>query len=431
MTKDYINTKIEVAIYPKISVTVDKATGESLPTLDTAIKRTSKVLTIIIDPDGHAVYPENLYLHNLLVLGAQNTTTSAQALLSFTRFLTHIGKDYTSLTDDPHEGAAWLYGYWLIDNIVSDDDDEDAVQHKYSLSTARSYMSIVINFYKWLHSQGVQAITQDAKPFEFKWVKIPRKKQSEHDMLAHIKKNRSISVQTTTLMAAFPKSMSQKPWQRLKPMADEDKELFMDCLSKEKTSAGEVKSLMLRFSLATGVRVQELVTIPESKINNNYEDDNIKFSIGPSNKCETKFKKEREIEIPYDLMLELDEYKQSVLRQKLIKGTAHGRLFVTNQGTPFSKNTIQSFFGKLRKKIKAKNPDWYYKMHDLRATFATYWMKDNSASRSQPYAFLLSDLAELMGHQDTNTTQKYVIFMEKKNAKIRHSAFKNKQASKA
>jgi integrase len=111
-----------------------------------------------------------------------------------------------------------------------------------------------------------------------------------------------------------------------------------------------------------------------------------------------------------------------------LKTKNHGRLFVNEDGQPYSKNTIQSFFNEARTKIREAHPYWYYRAHDLRATFATDWLYEEASQRSVFYDFLIQELSVIMGHESTSTTQKYIEFMNAKNAKIALSGSKNKIA---
>jgi integrase len=458
IVKDFQNRKISVELSPKFSMSMDESTGEIKPKIIENDKVRKKLLTIIVDPDGKALEPHNSYLHNLLSTGAKNTNTAAQALLSFTRYLTAINKTYRDVTDDQYESPPWLYGDWLLDTLTVVDPATGKPENNngYSISTARTYMGVVIGFYKWLHRENILAIDNDHKPFEFKWVRINRGGMVQHNMLAHITGRKAIEVQTNNLIKRFPKVQSTPPWMKLKPLKPDDKALFLKYLNKEK-GAGEVKSLMCRFALETGVRMQELVTIPEDKIVFPIGDIDTPFTIGPANGCDTKFSKQRNIGIPYELMIELHEYKLSRYRvaclnraglelnkqeqQSAIKSDGyvepvsesrlHGRLFINEDGRPYSKNTIQSFISTTRKQIRNKHGDWYYRPHDLRSTFATEWLGEEVTKRKVVYDFLMQELAVLMGHENISTTLKYIDFMNATNTKIEHSASKNKVAKQA
>ena len=454
--RDFHNTKILVELNPRFSMLVDESTGEFKPKPIKNSKAKKKQLTIILNPYGLPLEPHNSYLHNLLRKGAENTNTAAQALLSFTRYLTAIGKSYRDVTDNELESPAWLYGDWLLDTLTIVDPSSRQLENNngYSLNTARTYMGVVINFYKWLHRENILPIDDYHKPFEFRWVRMKRGGVDQHNILGHISGRKSIEVQTTNLIQRFPKIQSTPSWMKLKPLTQNDKAIFEGYISATK-GADEVKSLMCKFALATGVRIQELVTFPDDKIALPANEADTPYTISPANGCATKFNKQRTIIIPFALMLELYEYKlsrhrasclkqaglklnkqeqQTVLNKDGVAETSskpHGRLFVSESGLPYAKNTIQSFIAKARTKIRENHPNWYYRPHDLRATFATDWLRAEVNKRRVVFDFLIQELAVLLGHESTSTTQKYIDFMNSNEAKLEHSGAKNKVSQQA
>lgn len=440
-TADYQNKTIQVELYPKFNISIDTDTGEEKSELVTRKAPRYKDLTIIIKPDGMPLYPHNLYLHAQLQKGSDNTRTAAQALMAFERFLSFVGKSYRSLTENQEESPPWLFADFLIDNLIIIDPETGFPNREsgYAISTARTYISFVIDFYKWLHRENILQIDSDNKPFEFRWVKVSKKSIDHHDMLTHISGRKAIMVQTTSLMQRFPKVQSTPAWMKLKPMIPSDKGVFLEYLRNEK-GAGETLSLMCRLSIATGLRVEELVSLPESIINPPVNDQPVSVSIGPANGCDTKFDKQRRIEIPYVIMMELHQYKHSNVRKhNLLKldeeqeqvENVHGRLFISRSGNAYAPNSIQSFVSKIRKKIQKEYPNWYYRVHDLRSTFAVDWLTEESKRRHVVFDFLLQELSVLMGHESTATTQKYVDLKNARSTQIEHSIKKNKTASKS
>lgn len=473
--RDFYNLTIPVKPRPKIKESLDQSSGEIYIEV---VKSTVKLrnLTIIVQPNCLPLYPHNQFLYSLLKEGKDSTATEAQALMAFERFLAPHNKTYKSLTEDQEEGAPWLFADYLLDNLKVVNPATGLVLENpngYSISTARSYIDVVIRFYKWLHSSGLFFISETQKPFEFKTVTLRRgQKVNQHDILAHLNNKRlALSVQTTDLKKRFPKVESTPEHMKLKPMTEDDKEIFIDHL-KIKYSKGfkRTKSLMYRLTVETGLRIEELVTFPASGIHFPMEGaDKIPFYISTANGCQTKFDKPRKIDIPYDLMLELDEYLNRDDRQKLLtKGVSklkdeykkkvaarkeyiekyglanspeepvpvhddyeHGRLFISSRGLPYSVSTIQSELSVIRENIKMEYPHWYYRMHDLRATFATHWLKKEAEKRGILFDILMQELADLMGHESTETTQKYITFMNDKAAKLGFSQKKNKLAQEA
>ncbi len=102
-------------------------------------------------------------------------------------------------------------------------------------------------------------------------------------------------------------------------------------------------------------------------------------------------------------------------------------LFISNKGTPYSGNTLETHFSNLRKQIREVDSSWYYRIHDLRSTFATHWLWLESKNRAVDYDFLMDELATLMGHVSTSTTEKYIKFMKKLDDQIRTAKAKNRK----
>ena len=146
----------------------------------------------------------------------------------------------------------------------------------------------------------------------------------------------------------------------------------------------------------------------------------------------------RTVEIPIELYEELEIYKESSARltnlnkyNELIQSGAVldtvEYLFISNKGIPYSGNTLETHFSNLRKQIREMDSFWYYRIHDLRSTFATHWLWQASQKRAVGYDFLMDELAELMGHASTSTTEKYIKFMNKLDDQINMAKAKNRK----
>ncbi|TXH98220.1 MAG: hypothetical protein E6Q75_02035 [Rheinheimera sp.] len=487
MKKDGFQVKrIRLLAEPDLSMSTNSETGE----VELAIKKSNSEpseLSIIVQPNGLPLEPHNQYLHYRLKEGAKSTSPEANALLSFQNFISaynknHNGqpKSYQSLTSDPKEGIVWLYVDYLLDNIKQICPATGQVLKNpsgYSLSTAMTYTDVVISFYKWLHRSGLFFITRDRKPFAIEEVTVRKsEKINQHDILAHTKiRNKVIYVQTTDLKKRFPKVQSSQPHQLLKPMIENHKDIFLDHIkSWPRRGQNKTYSLMYRLAVETGLRVKELVTFPAIGIHHPTSDaESIPFRIGPLNGCRTKFDKQRNISIPYELLLELNEYLHSEQRKKLLTkrvknlkkqhekdirarlkvhyingGTEDSfeterfeeslhqsqdvqYLFVNASGLPYSDKSLQKKLSTIRSHIQETHPQWYYRMQDLRSTFATHWLKREATRRQMVFDLLLSELADLMGHADTSTTQKYINYMNDRVARLMYASRKNKEAQRA
>lgn len=429
--------KITVFLFPKVIGNYD------LYGLDVANEWVDRRvdLNIILDSYGCPIYPQNLFLHALkseyLV---KNTTTHSQALLLFTRFLSAIGKDYSDICEDPELGVVSLFCDYLIENLKSFDSTKQEIKNEngFSLSTAKVYLNVIVRFYKWMHISGILRWSEQVKPFDISYYLIS--KSSNKSMLSHMYREK-VRVETNSIIKRLPKVQSSPPWRKLKPLSVDDEEIFLRFLN---VRSRDVKSLMLLLSLKTGCRLDELITFPDSKVNLIYGTV-VMFLIGPENNVRVKNSKSRFIEVDASTMQELYEYKASNERrnnllkagislntnlqqvsQSKLKNNIHGRLFVSRKGTPYSSNSLETYFYELRNEIRKVYPDWYYRIHDLRSTYATRWLQEKSVARCVSFEFLIDELASLLGHSNTSVTMKYIDFMNRHKIRVEHSLRKNK-----
>jgi integrase len=449
---DYRLLSIEVDTLAKLKVSesINTDSGELTysPYLSPSnFQSRAKKTDIIIAPDGSIVYPQSLYLvSKIRGEGAVKETNSiAKGLLAYTHYLDSTfylrfdddGNEipteyltYKSLTKYEEEGAPWSFAQHLLANCrakLNSTGDE-----AYSLSTARNYMGAVIGFYKWMHRHGYLKKDDEHVLTHFTSVQI-YEGINHHDILAHTKSGSKRVYEMSNIMKEFPKNAKTPADKKLKPMTLDHKELFykhIDTLPKP-------ISLMLRLCEKSGLRIDEATHFPAHNIG---DKDYSELDVVPLHITHTKGSKPRTVEIPIELYEELEQYKESKQRQKnLVKRKelinskeeqdCTDYLFVSNKGRPYTDNTLEVHFGGLRRLIQSIEPTWYYRVHDLRSTFATHWLWSESQKRNVGYDFLMDELAELMGHANTSTTEKYVKFMNKYDDQLRVAKSKNNKIS--
>lgn len=447
---DYQLLSIEVDTLAKlqISASIDTESGEvthspylSPSNLESRLKKTD----IIIAPDGTVVYPQSLYLVSKLrgEGKVKDTGSIAKGLLAFTRYLdsTHysqIDEDgneippeyltYKTLSRYEEEGAPWRFAEFLLsncNNIEGANGDE-----AFSLSTTRSYMSAVIGFYKWMQKYGY--IKNDVRNVVTHYTTgTVHQELNQHDMLAHTKSGSKRTYETSNLMKMFPKKENTPAHKKLKPMHPEHKALFNEHVNSLPKATG----LIFRLCVEAGLRIDEAIHFPAHDIGKaDYSD----LDAVPVKITHTKGSKPRTVDIPIELYEELEIYKESNARltnlnkcNELVQSgevlDAVEYLFISNKGTPYSCNTLETHFSNLRKQIREVDSSWYYRIHDLRSTFATHWLWQESQKRAVGYDFLMDELAELMGHASTSTTEKYIKFMNKLDDQINMAKAKNRK----
>ncbi|MBD1575904.1 phage integrase family protein [Vibrio sp. S11_S32] len=446
---DYRLLSVEVDTLAKLkfSTNTDTESGEvtyspdlSPSNLESRIKKTD----IIVAPDGRVVYPQSLYLVSKLrgEAAVKDTGSIAKGLLAFTRYLdsTHYPQfddgheipcdylTYKSLSKYEEEGAPWRFAEFLLancNNIEGANGNE-----AFSLSTARSYMSAVIGFYKWMQKYGYIK-NNDRNVVTHYTTGAVHHELNQHDMLAHTKSGSERTYETSNIMKMFPKKENTPAHKKLKPMHPEHKALFNEHI----TSLPKTTKLIFQLCVEAGLRIDEAIHFPAHDIGNaDYSD----LETVPVKITHTKGSKERTVAIPIELYGELEVHKESHTqlknlskRNELVQAGSEidnvKYLFLSNKGVPYSANTLETHFSNLRKQIREVDSSWYYRIHDLRSTFATHWLWRESKERDVDYDYLMDELAQLMGHASTSTTEKYIKYMNKLDDQINMAKAKNRK----
>lgn len=412
----YFITNLKCDLYPRLKV---KLSGDGEFTPHAPARSSNKVndLPQIVSADGRLVYPMNLYL-TVCARKTQNINTSAKALLMYCRWLDFNNRSYKDVYAEPEDGSPHLFGRFLIRCIKNRNKDPD--KPTLALSTAKTYMRIIIDFYKWMHKEGVFIWTDNVKPFIFSYKRIFRNSKKHVDMLSHTRRNQEIVVQTTHLMKEFPRNAEVEEFKKLKPLTRDSLDILEGYIQSVEFPVRD--RLVIELAYYGGLRIEEVATLNEGAIYQpKLDDDECNLVINTLDGVETKGDKSRVTKIPASLMRRLFDYKISEQRQKIVE-----KLKASGVGADFepklilsprtllgqiTTNTIESIWSKLRKKIQIKFNDWYYKFHDLRATFATHYLLSKSEDSSLPLSHYISGLQVLMGHSESTDTLKYVDFL--------------------
>jgi integrase len=445
--EDYrlLSIKVDTLANIKISECVDNDTGEITLTRylsPSNLPSRHKKTDIIIAPDGSVVYPQSLYLVSKLrgEAAVKDTKSIAKALLMFTRYLdsTHYSQfdeddneippeylSYKTLSKYEEEGAPWRFAEYLLANCRHANSNGD---EGLALSTARTYMGAVIGFYKWMQKYGYIKNDENHLLTHFTQIEVVNG-VDQYDMLSHSRSGMMRKYEMSNIMKMFPKAESTSAHKKLKPMTFDHCELF----EKYVEQLPKPFPLMFKLIVSTGLRIEEVTHFPAHEIGKN---NHSVLDVVPIRITVTKGGKPRTVEIPLELNEELEQYKESKQRErnlikrkeliesgKILDSTDY--LFVSNKGKPYTENTLEKHFSTLRKLIKEVDDSWYYRVHDGRATFATHWLWKEHQSRGVDYNFLMDELAELMGHASTRTTQKYVTFMDKRDNQLNGAKSKN------
>ncbi|EHK2921400.1 site-specific integrase [Vibrio parahaemolyticus] len=432
---DYSIVRTIVDKYPRVSFEADGEGGNRQKLIHHHYKSPHPTvidIPLLCDGRGRNVIPANLYLRFKAKHDSKPQTLKdySQALLAFYRFMLIKGLNIYDVCEEKEKGVVYKFRDFLLENVKREVNGD--ISGFYSRSTAISYTLKIVDYFNFLNASKIIEIKDDFVPFEYKAVSIQKRKSKQKRVddlkLGHLEKGmNSIKVMTTGLTKPFGHVQIVEPHKKLKPMSDTDKQLFLEALGDD---FSDPKDLMLNLSLVSGLRLEEFITFPLSEVQDP-KAEVVKCTISElRNGCLTKFSKERTIEIPFEAMNQLNLYRLSTSRANAYNRCwlNHNCLFVKSDGYPFSSNTLEKRFAEIRDKIRESHPEWYYRVHDLRATFATHWLCDKHIETGLPFDALLEDLKELMGHEHASETEKYIKFMNAKENWFKFARMQNANA---
>lgn len=430
---DYSIVRTTVNKYPKCLFESDESASNKVNAV--VIQQEKPVLIdipLLCDGRGRNVIPVNLFIRSKARFSPDPKTLKdyAQALLAFYRYMSIHGLNIYDVSSEKENGVVYKFRDFLLENVKREVDGE--IQGIYAPSTASSYVLKVVDFYNFLNASKIVEFSDSFVPFEYKTKSIQKRNSARMNnrKLGHLERGMDqIVVKTTELTKPFGKKQAVAPHKKLTPMTEDDKAIFIEALGDD---FSEPKNLMLKLAVESGLRLEEFTTFPESEVKAP-QAEIAKCTIGEvRNGCRTKFDKERTIEVHYEVMNELNQYRLSVARNNARNRSLvpHNCLFVKSDGYPYSTNTLEKHFEEIRLKIRGTHPDWYYTVHDLRATFATHWLYNKHLETGMLFDALMEDLKELMGHADTSATEKYVKYMNTRENWFKFARLQNKLASK-
>lgn len=175
--------------------------------------------------------------------------------------------------------------------------------------------------------------------------------------------------------------------------------------------------LMTHFALATGVRVDELISLPESIVVNPASLDRRDIKTGiPKYKTliaitldpavmRIKYSKERVVYVSRTTMQSLYDYKMIVrtlrLRAAQVLGEQPIELFLTPEGRPYAEKSYNMVLSRVDEKVGR-----HVYPHMLRHTFATHTLHALRTVRGDGFA--LGWVRDRLGHSCVETTMRYL-----------------------
>lgn len=394
-------------------------------------------LPTLYDANGQYVESVNQwFIHLVATKRLENLSSYSRALLRYWSFL-------------EREGLAWdkfpsIKSLKPTYRFRNDDLLKSTKTASLAHSTANTYMSHVVQFYCWAAHERYIQITENHKPFEIEFIQI-----KQHGILAHMMPK--FTVQTSDLRIRVPKDATSKRVNSLNPLTQE----MLQTLSLHLRRESPETRLMILLGVQCGLRVEEAAGFTLTAMNqvspcsdtlSRYQ-----LTIGPCNGVPTKYNKTRTIEMPQQLLRELQRYAigerrlrrlnklQTLIGQSegalfgkenqglstlelrrtkfeaLIAAQRYEPLFISQTGHPYHSNGMITRFGEMRKKIIAEGILFHYRFHDLRCSYATYRLQ-SLLDAGVDATNALDLLMQWMGHNHESTTWKYLRYLKRKEA---------------
>jgi site-specific recombinase XerD len=144
--------------------------------------------------------------------------------------------------------------------------------------------------------------------------------------------------------------------------------------------------------LYAGLRIEEVTSLVVDDVNLAKGEEEVRVARGKGNK-------ERRIPVGEKLAKSVKRYLK--VRGELVDPVGEGvsSLFLNNRGQRVSENTVRRNLYKYVRQSRLRKTE--IRPHDLRRTFATWYLQDNPAHHRE--------LAELMGHSDLSQVMKYAL----------------------
>lgn len=410
-------------VYKQTELLVSDSTCQCSP-----LKGNIGSLPTLFNQDGSFNHEANSYLfYQKAVKAAKDLSPCAQALQAYYQFLEGKGLVWDSFPPIKRLKPTYLFRSHLLMQIKNGE-----LAH----STASVRMNQIVNYYKWLMHDGYLKIRNEKEaPFKMEFVSV-----QSTGMLAHI--SPTFTVETSDLRIKVPKDASSKNIRPLSPLSQES----LRILTHHLPNASEELRLQVLISIDTGMRIQEVATLSLSALDTATplaeSEHRHEIVLSPqSTGVQTKYLKQRRVEISAELLSTLNEYRTSerrfkrviklntklellpenvpYLKQEAIKRLElcerHEPLFVSEQGNPVTANSIEARWTELRTDIKKAHPELTHRFHDLRSTYGTYRLNDLLEAGLSPME-CMELLMGWMGHRNESTTWKYLRYLQRKEA---------------
>lgn len=397
---------------------LDKSTGE----LDLSWSGEAteyKNIPLLYCESGKPVQEVNNWLIHLKANRQRNqVNTQAQALLHYYSFLRDKQISWDAMPVAFRSRPTYQFRKHLKEACLSG---------KIARSTAKNYISSVVNFYKFYLAKGYNF---DNEPFTYEVVKV--KREGCHESM----RNSHVIVDTTDLRLDLPKrtTIGNVP-RRLFPLSESEWEIVDDiyriqgsAIRKSSGSEHQVPisiefKLMIALARYTGMRREELVSFraplifkpSNAQLDKKYLAGTEGVYISPELGINTKGSGSRTIDFPSALMLSLHRYinsKRYIRRREKFERNHpndinNPPLFIAQKGDFYTGRTLDARWGEVRNSAQKLNQSFEHKFHNLRSTYAVSRLKsllNNGLKESDALDYLQAT----MGHKHRSTLLAYL-----------------------
>lgn len=299
---------------------------------------------------------------------------------AFQRFLTFLESKRRAWDELPAEGTPSVvasFRIWMLKQ-----------KPKKSRGTINGYLDAITRFYIYALKHG----RIHALPFGL----VERVSPAEHEAGTPSRK----AAQKTRLS---PDVKLKTPRRIVRVLSAAQASAFI------KSLANKTHNLMGRLQLATGIRVEELVTFPVKYVVDPRDHPSVKaffcVRLDPKD-MSTKGSVERTIHLPRDLMNMLWAYKSLERVARARNSVQQPReLFLTEDGNPYKTRSVWSIYQTSTVAVGTKvNP------HLLRHTYATHTLRSLSQVRNIGNALFY--VRNRLGHASIKTTEIYLHYVD-------------------
>lgn len=367
----------------------------------------------------------NVFLIDLLVnKNLKDISIYSRGLLHYFSKLSDWGCDWRQMPHIESKKPTYRFKRFLEESYRS----KDKAEHLAG-GTAKAYMRAVVAFYKFYLRKGEKF---ENTPFDFEELSLDISSDA-----TNMKASRKIIIQSTDLRLNIPKQHAGIIPKHLRALADHEWQALDRIIRIErmvlksqfgqffKTPLPVEYTLICLLMRHSGMRRKEALTFNEELLLSLVPEFGtpgyINLDIGPKQGISTKNDKEREIEIPSELVSQLHKYsltKRFIKRKDKFFDDSNSNfrtpLFLNQSGQPIAKNTTNARWCEIRNYMKYMcDGDFVHKPHNLRSTYAVtrlFSLIDSGMPQSEALTYIQAKL----GHEDIGTTLHYLRQVESK-----------------